>query len=158
MTATATETTTTSAPRLDVSGLWPEGYRAMAGLERAVRGSGLEASLLSLVKLRASEINGCAFCLDMHAKEARAEGESQQRLDVLPAWRETPLFTARERAALALAEAITLVADGHVPDEVVDEARLQFSDDELARLVMAITVINGWNRIAITSRTPLPPA
>jgi len=150
--------TTTDAPRINLLRAWPEGYEAMRALDRAVSTSGIEPSLYTLIKLRASQINGCAYCLDMHAKEARHEGESQQRLDVLPAWREVGLYSERERAALALTEAVTLVADGHVPDEVVDAARPHFSEDELARLVMAIVVINGWNRIAITARIPLPPA
>jgi AhpD family alkylhydroperoxidase len=157
---TATDSTTetgTDLPRVDIAGAWPAGYEAMLAFDGAVGKSGLETSLLNLVKQRASQINGCAFCLDMHAKDARAAGESQQRLDVLQAWREVPLFTERERAALALTEAVTLVADGHVPDEVVDAARAQFSPEELSQLVFTAVVINAWNRIAITSRAPLPP-
>jgi AhpD family alkylhydroperoxidase len=129
----------------------------MIAFDATVAEAGLETSLLNLAKQRASQINGCAFCLDMHAREARADGEDPRRLDVLGAWREVPLYTPRERAALALTEAVTLVADGHVPDEVVEEAQAHFSPEELAQLVWAIVVINSWNRIAITSRMPLPP-
>jgi AhpD family alkylhydroperoxidase len=158
-TMTVTETTKTPAKaRLDLYTPWPEGYRAMRTFDRAVAECSLEGSLLTLIKQRASQINGCAYCLDMHAKEARAAGEDQQRLDVLGAWREVDLFSERERAALALTEAITLVADGHVPDDVVDAARPHFSERELAELVFMVVVINAWNRIAITARMPLPPA
>jgi AhpD family alkylhydroperoxidase len=132
-----------------------EAMRAFSG---AVRESSLDPILANLMKQRASQLNGCAYCLDMHAKESRAVGDDQQRLDVLAAWREVDLFTDRERAALALTEAITLVADGHVPDEVIDAAREHFDDRELAELVFAVVVINAWNRIAITARMPLPPA
>jgi len=132
-----------------------EAMRAFSG---AVREASLDPILANLMKQRASQLNGCAYCLDMHAKESRAVGEDQQRLDVLAAWREVDLFTDRERAALALTEAITLVADGHVPDEVIDAAREHFDDRELAELVFAVVVINAWNRIAITARMPLPPA
>jgi len=132
-----------------------EAMRAFSG---AVRESSLDPILANLMKQRASQLNGCAYCLDMHAKESRAVGEDQQRLDVLAAWREVDLFTDRERAALALTEAITLVADGHVPDEVIDAAREHFDDREVAELVFAVVVINAWNRIAMTARTPLPPA
>ncbi|HET6951974.1 MAG TPA: carboxymuconolactone decarboxylase family protein [Acidimicrobiales bacterium] len=146
------------APRLDLQGAWPGGYRAMNAFDRAVAAGDVETALLDLVKQRVSQINGCAYCLDMHAKDLRAAGESQQRLDVLSAWREVPLFTGRERAALALAEAITLVADGHVPDDVVEVARREFTPPELAHLVYSVVVINAWNRIAITARMALPPA
>jgi AhpD family alkylhydroperoxidase len=156
---TATETTKTPATaRLDLYTPWPDGYRAMRAFDRAVAECSLEESLRNLIKQRASQINGCAYCLDMHAKDAREAGESQQRLDVLGAWREVDLFSERERAALALTESITLVADDHVPDEVVDAARVHFSERELAELVFMVVVINAWNRIAITSRVPLPPA
>jgi AhpD family alkylhydroperoxidase len=141
-----------SEARLDLWQAWPEGYQAMLHLERTVADSGLDRRLLELVKMRCSQINGCAYCIDMHSKDARALGETEQRLYALNAWRETPFFTDRERAALALAEAVTLVAQTHVPDEVVDEAKRHFSPEELARLVFAITVINGWNRLAITGR------
>jgi AhpD family alkylhydroperoxidase len=127
--------------------------QAMSQLERQVRESGLEAPLLDLVKTRASQINGCAFCLDMHTKDARAHGETEQRLYALSAWRETPFYTDRERAALAWTEAVTLVAETHVPDEVYEQARAQFSEQELANLTLAIVAINGWNRLAISFRT-----
>lgn len=166
MTSTVTDTTTPDAaapaaerPRLSLLRLAPEAYRAMNAFDQAVGdASDLEESLLNLVKQRASQINGCAFCLDMHAKEARAAGESQQRLDVLSAWREVPLYSDRERAALALTESITLVADTHVPDDVVDAARAHFTPEELAHLVFHVVTINAWNRLAITGRAPLPPA
>jgi AhpD family alkylhydroperoxidase len=127
--------------------------QAMSQLERQVRESGLEAPLLDLVKTRASQINGCAFCLDMHTKDARARGETEQRLYALSAWRETPFYTDRERAALAWTEAVTLVAETHVPDDVYKQARAQFSEEELANLTLAIIAINGWNRLAISFRT-----
>jgi AhpD family alkylhydroperoxidase len=161
MTTTAMETpthdTTEPRPRLDLAAPWRDGYRAMSAFDRAVSRSDLEESLLNLVKLRASQINGCAYCLDMHAKDARAAGESPQRLDVLAAWREVQLFSERERAALALAESITLVADTHVPDDVVAAARAQFTPEELVQLVFHVVTINAWNRISITARSPLPP-
>ena len=113
--------------------------------------SGLERPLIELVKLRASQINGCAYCLDMHAKDARAGGESEQRLYTLSAWRETPFFTERERAALALTEAVTLIADTHAPLELIEQSADVFSPDELEKLVYAIIEINAWNRLAITT-------
>ena len=139
--------------RIDFSKLTPEGYRAMSGLERYVRGSGLEPSLLELIKLRASQINGCAYCIDMHWKDARARGESEQRLYGLMAWRESPYYTERERAALAWTEAVTLIADSHVPDELYEEVRQSFNETELANLTFALVAINGWNRLAISLRT-----
>ncbi|MEO8957109.1 MAG: carboxymuconolactone decarboxylase family protein [Ktedonobacteraceae bacterium] len=128
-------------------------YRAMAGLEKYVRESGLEKSLLELVKLRASQINGCAYCLDMHWKDARARGESEQRLYSLAAWRETSFYTERERAALAWTEAVTLIANSHAPDEIYEQARQHFNEEELVNLTMAIVAINSWNRLAISFRT-----
>jgi len=139
--------------RIDYTKITPEGYRAMSGLERYVRGSGLEPSLLELVKLRASQINGCAYCIDMHWKDARARGESEQRLYGLMAWRESPYYTERERAALAWTEAVTLIADSHVPDELYEEVRKSFNETELANLTFALVAINGWNRLAISFRT-----
>src|ERR1700712_209304 len=124
----------------------PGAYQAMFGLESYVRKSGLELSILQLVRMRASQINGCAYCLDMHSKDARAEGETEQRLYCLNAWRETPFYSERERAALAWTEAVTLVSENHVPDEVFEEARKHFSEEELGNLTMAIISINGWNR------------
>jgi AhpD family alkylhydroperoxidase len=135
--------------RLDYMKAAPEGFKAMRNLEIYCRQSGLEPALLELVKIRASQINGCAFCLDMHTKDARAHGETEQRLYTLPAWRETPFFTERERAALAWTEAVTLVAETHVPDEVFDVVRKHFSEPELANLTLAIATINSWNRLAI---------
>jgi len=125
----------------------------MLGLEKYVHDCGLEASLLDLVKMRASQINGCAHCLDMHSKDARAAGETEQRLYLLSAWREAPFYTSRERAALAWTEALTLVSESHIPDEVCDEARQHFSEEELVNLSLAIVAINGWNRLGIGFRS-----
>jgi AhpD family alkylhydroperoxidase len=126
----------------------------MLDLQSYVHGCGLEGSLLELVKIRASQINGCAFCLHMHARDARKAGESQERLDVISAWREAPLFTKRERAALAWTEAVTLVADTHVPGDVFETARAEFSERELVDLTMAVVAINGWNRLMVAFRVP----
>lgn len=126
--------------------------RAMLALQRAVDGSGLEHALLELVKTRASQINHCAYCLDMHTKDARAGGETEQRLYALSAWEEAPFFTARERAALAWTDAVTRVADTHVPDAVYAAVREQFSEDELIALTWAIGAINVWNRLAVSFR------
>jgi AhpD family alkylhydroperoxidase len=131
----------------------PDAYKAMSGLETYLHGCGLEEGLLHLIKLRASQINGCAFCLDMHWKDLRAIGEDEQRLYSLDAWRECPWYTDRERAALAWTEALTLVTQGHVPDAVYEEARKQFSEKELTDLSIAITTINAWNRLSIAART-----
>jgi AhpD family alkylhydroperoxidase len=125
----------------------------MFGLERFVNHSGLDAGLLDLVRMRVSQINGCAYCLDMHSKELRAAGESEQRLYSLDAWRETPFYDEREQAALAWSEAVTLVGEGHVPDEVFRQAIEQFSEEELVNLTMAVVAINGWNRLNIAFRT-----
>jgi AhpD family alkylhydroperoxidase len=130
----------------------PEGYRAVYALEQYVHHSGLELKLLELVRLRASLLNGCAYCVDMHTKDARAEGETEQRLFAVPVWRETPFFTDRERAALAWTEAVTLVGKDHVPDDVFAAARSQFSEKELVDLTLAIVAINNWNRLAISFR------
>ncbi len=139
--------------RLDYAKAAPEGFKAMLGLEQYARHSGLEPSLLELVKMRASQINGCAFCLDMHSKDARAGGETEQRLYALNAWRETPFFSERERAALAWTEAVTCVSETHVPDETYESVRQHFSEKELVDLTLAIIAINGWNRLAISFRT-----
>jgi AhpD family alkylhydroperoxidase len=140
-------------PRLEAQKISPGAYHAMLALETFVRKSSkLESSLLELVKMRASQINGCAYCLDMHSKDARAAGETEQRLYTLPAWRETPFYTDRERAALAWTEAVTLVAQDHVPDAVYNEVRQQFSDEELINLTLAVVTINGWNRLSIAFR------
>ena len=139
--------------RLDWYKVSTGAYKAMAGLESFVKNSGLERPLLELVRMRASQINGCAYCLDMHSKDARAAGETEQRLYELDAWRETPFYTDRERAALAWTEALTLVHQTHAPDEVYEEVRKQFSDEELVQLTTAIVAINGWNRLSIGFRT-----
>jgi AhpD family alkylhydroperoxidase len=138
---------------LESQAVSPVAYHAMLALETSVRKfSTIEPSLLELVKMRASQINGCAYCLDMHSKDARAEGETEQRLYALNAWREAPFFTDRERAALAWTEAVTLITAGHVSDEVYAEARQQFSEEELVHLTMSVVTINGWNRLAIAFR------
>ena len=124
----------------------------MLALESYVHQSGLEPSLLELVKMRASQISGCAYCLDMHSKDARAAGETEQRLYVLPAWREAPFFSDRERAALAWTEAVTLVSETHVPGHVYEFARKHFTEEELVNLTMAIVAINGWNRLEVSFR------
>jgi len=139
-------------PRMDYVKAAPNGYQAMSALESYVRVSGLEHSLLELIKIRASQINGCAFCLDMHTKDARAGGETEQRLYALSAWQETPFFTDRERAALTWTEAVTRVADTHVPDDMFELVREQFTEKELADLTLAIVTINGWNRLAVAFR------
>jgi AhpD family alkylhydroperoxidase len=141
-------------PRINIANVSPEAYRAVAGVQRFVDNSSLEPALRELIKLRASQINGCAYCIDMHWKDARAHGESEQRLYSLDAWRETPFYTDRERAALALTESVTLVSRDQVPDEVYDQARAHFSEAEMVELLMAIVAINTWNRLAITFRTP----
>jgi len=127
--------------------------KAMLELSAQVSKSGLEKPLLDLVDFRVSQINGCAYCLDMHSKDLRAAGETEQRLYLLDAWRESPFYTERERAALAWAEAVTLVTEGHVPDDVFEQARAQFGEEELANLTLAVVAINGWNRLNIAFRT-----
>jgi AhpD family alkylhydroperoxidase len=139
--------------RMDFRKASPQGAKAIGELHAYVRRCGLSHTLLELVKLRASQVNGCAQCIDMHAKELRAAGESDQRIDLLCAWRESPFYSERERAALAWTEAVTLIIDGHVPDEVYRAARAQFSEEELADLTVAIVAINGANRINIAFRT-----
>jgi AhpD family alkylhydroperoxidase len=140
-------------PRIDVKAVAPEAKRAISALDAYVARSGLEPALLELVRLRASQINGCAYCVDMHSKDARARGETEQRLYGLSVWRETPYYTNRERAALAWTEAVTLVHDGHVPDDVYSEARAEFGEEELIALTVAVIAINAWNRLAISVRT-----
>ena len=139
--------------RMDFRKASPQGAKAMSELHAFVHKCGLERTLLELVKLRASQINGCAQCIDMHTKELRADGESEQRLYLLCAWRESPFYSDRERAALAWTEALTLVTNGHVPDEVYEAARAQFSEEALANLTLAIVAINGANRLNIAFRT-----
>ncbi|HLI08053.1 MAG TPA: carboxymuconolactone decarboxylase family protein [Ktedonobacteraceae bacterium] len=140
-------------PRIRYAKVAPGAYKAILGLEEYVNNCGLERILLDLVRLRASQINGCAYCIDMHSKDLRAEGESEQRLYLLDAWREAPFYSDRERAALAWTEAVTLVADGHVPDGVYEQARQYFSEEELVNLTLAIVAINGWNRLNVSFRT-----
>jgi len=139
--------------RMDFRKASPEGAKAMGQLHAFLHHCGLERSLLELVKLRASQINGCAHCIDMHVKELRADGESEQRLYLLNAWEESPFYSERERAALAWTEALTLVTDGHVPDAVYEQARAQFNEQELANLTLAVVAINGANRLNIAFRT-----
>lgn len=149
--------------RFDYSVVAPGIYPAMDILDRYLAGCGLERKLLLLVQFRASQINGCAYCLDMHSKDLRAVGEQEQRLYSLDAWRECPYYTDRERAALAWTEAVTSVRDGHVPDAVYDEARAHFAGRELADLTLAVAAINAWNRLSIAARLapgmyqPAPP-
>jgi len=131
----------------------PEALQGMQEMEQYVRGSSLEGSLRELVKLRASQINGCAFCIDMHTKDAREAGETEQRLYELSAWREAPFYTERERAALEWTEALTLIAENDVPDLLYKSVRQHFSEEELVTLTMAVIAINGWNRLAISFRT-----
>ncbi|MER5323220.1 carboxymuconolactone decarboxylase family protein [Streptosporangium roseum] len=151
-------TTNPSAVRLAVDELAPHINRAMNALDTASRQTGLEASLLELVRARASQLNGCAYCVDMHSRDARKGGESEQRLFALPVWRETPFFTGRERAALELTEAGTRLTDGPVSDEVYGRAAAEFTETELAELIWTITVINAWNRLGAIARPwPLAP-
>ena len=140
-------------PRIDFAATAPKAVRAMRQLEAFVREGGLESSLLELMKIRASQINGCAYCLDMHTKDARAAGETEQRLYALSAWHDAPFYSDRERAALAWTEALTLVSENHVPDELYAYAKTQFTDEELVQLTMGIIAINGWNRLAMAMRS-----
>ena len=140
------------SPRINILKVAPDAFRAMAGMEAYLAGCGLEKPLRELVKLRASQLNGCAYCIDMHWKDLEALGEQPQRLYSLDAWRESPYYTDRERAALDWTEAVTLIADGHAPDPVFDGARTKFSEKELADLTLAIAAINAWNRLSIAAR------
>jgi AhpD family alkylhydroperoxidase len=152
-TETVTETT---GARLDFEGTVPGFYRAMSALDRAATGeldaAGIEPRLRELVRTRASQLNGCAYCIDMHTKDARKLGEAEQRLYALPAWRETPFFTGRERAALAFTESVTLLAGTHVPDADYAAVAEEFSPAEIAALVALIVAINAWNRIGVATR------
>ncbi|HUL66157.1 MAG TPA: carboxymuconolactone decarboxylase family protein [Burkholderiaceae bacterium] len=139
--------------RLDFFRVVPGAAQAMLALQAHVNGAGLERSLLELVKMRASQINGCASCLDMHSKDARAAGETEQRLYLLDAWREAPFYSERERAALAWTEAVTRVTEGHVSDDVYASARAHFAEQELVNLTLAVIAINGWNRLNIAFRS-----
>lgn len=131
----------------------PGAYHALSGLSKYVSESGLETSLLELIEVRTSQMNGCAFCVDMHWKRARAAGESEQRLYSLSAWRETSFYTERERAALAWTESVTTIADNHVPDELYHDMLSHFSEKELVDLTLAVATINSWNRLVISFRT-----
>lgn len=149
-------TSTTTSPIAEPVGIpqaFPAAFKAMLQLEKAMAGSALDRTTYELVKLRASQINGCGYCLDMHSKDARAMGETEARIYLLNAWREAPNYTRRERAALALTEAITLIANGHIPGDVEAEAREVFDADEYAALVFSIVTINAWNRLTITNHT-----
>jgi AhpD family alkylhydroperoxidase len=141
------------AQRLSYSKAFPEGVHALLALGKAINASGLEMSLIHLVMTRASQINGCAYCVDMHTKDARVAGETEQRLYALTAWRETPFFTPRERAALAWTEAITNIQQNHASVDVYEEVRPAFDEAELTKLTFAISYINAWNRIAIAFRS-----
>ncbi len=140
-------------PRLKPREVTPDGIKAFLCLQQYVDACGLEQSLLQIIRIRASQINGCAYCIDAHTKEARAQGETEQRLYALDAWRETPFYTDRERAALAWTEAVTLISIDHVPDEVYDQARQSFSEKELVDLTLALALINTWNRLSISFRS-----
>jgi AhpD family alkylhydroperoxidase len=140
-------------PRINTRSVSPGALKAMLGLETYLHQSGLDTKLLDLINLRVSQINGCAYCLDMHWKDLRAAGETEQRLYGLDAWRESPYYTDRERAAFAWVEAVTLVRDWHVPDDVFEEAHRHFNDKELADLTLGVVAINAWNRLNIAFRT-----
>src|SRR5207237_4379861 len=139
--------------RYDYTQAAPGAYKAMLGLEQYLHECGLEEPLIHLIKLRASQLNGCAYCIDMHWKDLRAIGENEQRLYGLDAWHESPYYSERERAALAWTEAVTLITDGHVSDQVYEQVKPHFNDKELADLTMAVATINAWNRLAIASRS-----
>ena len=143
-------------PRMNFYQAAPETIDALNALENKVKGSGLEQSLIELVKTRASQINGCAFCINMHTQDARKHGETEQRLYLLNAWREAPVYTERERAALAWTVAVTLISETHAPDDVYEQVRGQFSEAEAVNLTMLIATINAWNRLAISFRA-IPP-
>lgn len=140
-------------PRIDFLKSARGAYHALLGIEHYLEQCGLEESLQNLIKLRVSQVNGCAYCIDMHWKDSRAAGESEQRLYGLDAWEESPYYTDRERAALAWAEAVTNIQEGHVPDAVFEHVRNFFNDKELADLTLAVTAINSWNRLSIAART-----
>jgi AhpD family alkylhydroperoxidase len=148
--------TTMAETRKEAFRYWPEGYGSLQRLSELVQESGLEPGLIELVKMRASQINGCAYCIDMHSKDARRQGESEQRLYALSAWRETPFFTKREKAALALTEAVTLIAQSEPSSDIIDEASSVFAHEDLTKLLYLIIEINAWNRLAITTGTPEP--
>src|SRR6201997_1861898 len=143
-------------PRMNFYRAAPDTIKALMALESQVQSSGLEQSLIELVKTRASQINGCAYCIDMHTKDARKHGETEQRLYLLNAWQEAPAYSERERAALAWTEAVTLISETHAPDDVYEEVRAHFSEAETVNLTMLIATINSWNRLAIAFRS-VPP-
>ena len=140
-------------PRVDFMKVGQGAFNALLGVEKYIYGSGLEPTLLHLIKIRASQINGCAYCIDMHWKDARVDGETEQRLYGLDAWEESPYYSDRERAALAWTEAVTNIHEGHVPDSVYEVVRKSFTEKELVDLTVAITAINSWNRLNIAART-----
>jgi AhpD family alkylhydroperoxidase len=140
------------SPRIDYQHASPAAVKAMVQLQAAVNHSGLEPSFIELVKLRASQINGCAYCIDMHSKDMKAHGERDERLHLLSAWREAPHYTERERAALLWTETLTLIADGGVPEDVFQLVRSEFDEQELVNLTLTVVAINGWNRFAISFR------
>ncbi|PYT19376.1 MAG: carboxymuconolactone decarboxylase [Acidobacteria bacterium] len=139
-------------PRIDYTKYAKEALKSMFGLEKYISESGLDHKLIHLIKMRASQINGCAYCIDMHSKDARALGETEQRLYELDAWRETPFYTDRERAALEWTEALTSVSETHVPDAVYNEVKKYFSEKEIVDLTIVVSTINMWNRLAISMR------
>ena len=141
--------------RIDYRSVFPAAVEAMTGLEQAVRSSSLDPELLELVKLRASQLNGCGYCVDMHTKDASAIGVDPQRLHLVVAWREAPCYSERERAALAWCEALTLLSGSDVPDELYDEVRSRFSEEEVVALTLSVVAINGWNRFAVGLRSPV---
>ena len=141
-------------PWINYAKVVPAGYKAVRGLEDYVKKCGLGPSLLELVRLRASQINGCAYCIDMHTKDARSEGESEQRLYGISAWRETPFYSEREQAALAWTEAVTKISENQIPDAVYEQASSNFNEKELVDLTLAVIAINSWNRLAISFHTP----
>ncbi|MHC4051704.1 carboxymuconolactone decarboxylase family protein [Bradyrhizobium sp. 25ACV] len=143
-------------PRMNFYQAAPDTMKALMALETQIQSTGLEKSLIELVKIRASQINGCAFCINMHTEDARKRGETEQRIYLLDAWRESPLYTDRERAALAWTESVTLISQTHAPDDVYEQIRAQFSEEETVNLTMLIGAINAWNRIAIAFRAVHP--
>lgn len=145
----------TETPRYSLDASYPDGLRAMMSFNTRSASSGLDPLLAELIKIRASQLNSCAYCLDMHTKDARALGETEQRIYGLNAWRETPFYTEPERAVLALTEAVTGLERGEVPDEIVAEVRRHFDDETFGKLLMAIVVINSWNRLMIVQRPPV---
>lgn len=138
--------------RMQMGSVNPKGYQAMVELEKYVMSTSIDKRLLELIKIRTSQLNGCAYCINMHTRDARKLGETEQRIYALSAWRETPYFTAKERAVLALTESVTLIAQSHVPDEIYDEVTRYYDTHEVAEIIMAIVTINAWNRIGVSTR------